>query len=219
MPGSNFSQDHRVEIRFQRFNRGRRRRVACLSSHRCSALRPRRRVRSPVERGRSRACQHGPAYSFAAQEDRFCCSALARDADCSSARIELADVEFQHGNWKVCLAAYDEVLGKPAVARPKPRMVDEPRDPPAAACAMYGRGMTLWHQNRHGESAAQFEELLSLNPRDNQGVRFFIPLLHLLDENTEAAALHFEATRAIIRTICRAVVPFWLGSLSDAPGR
>ncbi len=39
-------------------------------------------------------------------------SALARDADCSSARIELADVEFQHGNWKVCLAAYDEVIAR-----------------------------------------------------------------------------------------------------------
>jgi hypothetical protein len=58
--------------------------------------------------------------------------------------------------------------------------------------AMYGRAMTLWHQNRHGDSAAQFEDLLSLNARDNQGVRFFIPLLYLLDENVEAAALHFE---------------------------
>jgi hypothetical protein len=52
--------------------------------------------------------------------------------------------------------------------------------------------MTLWHQSRHGDSAAQFEDLLALNARDNQGVRFFIPLLHLLDENAESATLHFE---------------------------
>ena len=42
----------------------------------------------------------------------------------------------------------------------------------------------------------QFEALLSLNPRDNQGVRFFIPLLHLLDENTEAAVAVFRALYA-----------------------
>jgi hypothetical protein len=58
--------------------------------------------------------------------------------------------------------------------------------------AMYGRAMTLWHQSRHGDAAGQFEDLLSLNARDNQGVRFFIPLLHLLDENAEAAGRHYE---------------------------
>ena len=116
---------------------------------------------------------------------------------------------------------YDEVI-----ARETPRWRDRNpewwtnRETRLLLRAMYGRGMTLWHQNGHGDSAAQFEELLSLNPRDNQGVRFFIPLLHLLDENTEAAALHFEGyARNYSHDFRRALVPFWLGSLSDAPRR
>ena len=76
-------------------------------------------------------------------------TALARDADCSSARIELADVEFQHGNWKVCLAAYDEVIARetPRWQRAASRMVDQPRDQ-ALLRALYGRAMTLWHLGR-----------------------------------------------------------------------
>ena len=56
---------------------------------------------------------------------------------------------------------------------------------------MYGRGMTLGTRTGTVNRPRNLRNL-SLNPRDNQGVRFFIPLLHLLDENTEAAALHFE---------------------------
>jgi tetratricopeptide (TPR) repeat protein len=120
-------------------------------------------------------------------------SALARDADCSSARIELADVEFQHGNWKVCLAAYDEVIARegPRWRKARPEWWSD-KETRLLLRALYGRAMTLWHQERHGDSALQFEELLSLNPADNQGVRFLVSLLHLLDENPEAASAHFE---------------------------
>ena len=107
-----FSQEHRVEIRFQRFNRGRRRRVACLSPNRCSALRPRRRL-APQSKEVARGLVN-TALRIRSPRKKIALlrSALARDADCSSARIELADVEFQHGNWKVCLAAYDEVIAR-----------------------------------------------------------------------------------------------------------
>jgi hypothetical protein len=120
-------------------------------------------------------------------------TALDRDADCSTARIELADVEFQSGNWKACLAAYDEVA-----ARELPRWQERHpewwtmRETRPLLRALYGRAMTLWHQGRHAEAAAQFEDLLALNHRDNQGVRFFIPLLHLLADNAEAAAEAFD---------------------------
>lgn len=120
-------------------------------------------------------------------------TALDRDADCSSARIELADVEFQHGNWKACLAAYDEVI-----AREYPHWESRhpewwvARETRPLLRALYGRAMTLWHQGRHADSAAQFEHLLSLNARDNQGVRFFIPLLHLLSDSSEEAIASFE---------------------------
>ena len=102
-------------------------------------------------------------------------------------------MEFQHGNWKVCLAAYDEVI-----ARETPRWQEKHpewwinRETRLLLRALDGCAMTLWHLGRHGDSAEQFESLLALNSRDNQGVRFFIPLLHLLDENTEAATRYFE---------------------------
>ena len=188
-----FSQDHRVEIRFQRFNRGGADELRALA--RTVVLRFARDEDSAPQSKEVARGLVNTALRIRSPRKKIALlrSALARDADCSSARIELADVEFQHGNWKVCLAAYDEVI-----ARETPRWRDRNpewwtnRETRLLLRAMYGRGMTLWHQNQHGESAAQFEELLSLNPRDNQGVRFFIPLLHLLDENTEAAALHFE---------------------------
>jgi hypothetical protein len=104
----------------------------------------------------------------------------------------VADVEVQHGNWKVCLAAYDEVI-----ARETPRWQAQPpqwwsnRETRLLLRAMYGRAMTLWHQGAYGEAALQFDALLSLNPRDNQGVRFFIPLLHLLNEESQSASIYF----------------------------
>jgi len=188
-----FSQDHRVEIRFQRFDRSGPDELRALA--RTVVL---RFARDDDSAPRSKDVARGlvnTALRIRSPRKKIALlrSALARDADCSSARIELADVEFQHGNWKVCLAAYDEVI-----ARETPRWSDQSpdwwadRETRLVLRAMYGRAMTLWHLSRHGDSAAQFEDLLSLNARDNQGVRFFIPLLHLLDENSEAAALHFE---------------------------
>jgi tetratricopeptide (TPR) repeat protein len=121
-------------------------------------------------------------------------TALARDADCASARIELADAEFQHGNWKASLAAYDEL-----VTREIPRWKDKrpnwwiDRETRPLLRALYGRAMTLWHQGRHADSAEQFESLLKLSPKDYQGARFFIPLLYLLSEDFEAAQAAFEA--------------------------
>jgi tetratricopeptide (TPR) repeat protein len=120
-------------------------------------------------------------------------TALDRDADCASARIELADVEFQHGNWKASLAAYDEL-----VTREIPRWKDKrpawwiDRETRPLLRALYGRAMTLWHQGRHADSAEQFESLLKLSPKDYQGARFFIPLLYLLSEEFEAAQAAFE---------------------------
>jgi hypothetical protein len=188
-----FSQDHRVEIRFQRFDRSGPDELRALA--RTVVL---RFAREEDSAPRSKEVARGlvnTALRIRSPRKKIALlrTALARDADCSSARIELADVEFQYGNWKVCLAAYDEVI-----ARETPRWQERHpewwtnRETRLLLRALYGRAMTLWHQGRHGDSAVQFEELLSLNTRDNQGVRFFIPLLHLLDEDNEAAALYFE---------------------------
>jgi hypothetical protein len=52
--------------------------------------------------------------------------------------------------------------------------------------------MTEWHQGRFSETAKDLELLLSLNSTDNQGVRFLIPLVHLLGENDRKALTSLE---------------------------
>ena len=119
--------------------------------------------------------------------------ALEKDADCAAARIELADIEFQSGSWKSCLAAYDEVI-----ARELPKWtggrsvwwVDRATRPYLRA--IYGKSMTQWHLGRFTSAARSLEELLTLNPADHQGVRFLIPMLHLLAESPERAKVAFE---------------------------
>jgi hypothetical protein len=56
--------------------------------------------------------------------------------------------------------------------------------------------MTEWHGGRFAETARDLDRLLSLNPSDNQGVRFLIPMVHLLGED-DAKAL--ESLRAHAR--------------------
>ena len=189
-----FSSEHGSEIRFQRFDRGGPEELKALAQ--TVVMRFTREGSSPV---RAKDVARGlvnTALRVRSPQKKMALlrSALERDADCSTARIELADVEFQNGNWKSCLASYDEVI-----ARELPRWHDRHpewwtnRETRPLLRALYGRGMTLWHQGRHAEAAEQFENLLFLNTRDNQGVRFFIALLHLLGENTE------EATESFIR--------------------
>lgn len=123
------------------------------------------------------------------KKDAMLRAALSRDPDCSAARIELADAEFQKGNWKASLSAYDEVI-----ARDSSRWQDlasgwwSNRETRPFLRALYGRAMTLWHLGRHHDSARQFEALLARNPLDNQGVRFFIPLLYQLAEDFDTAS-------------------------------
>lgn len=119
-------------------------------------------------------------------------AALAHDAECSAARIELADFEFQSGNWKSCLAAYEEVIQKQA-ARWTSSHVDwwENRETRPYLRAIYGKSMTQWRLGRYAMAAQTLEMLLACNPTDNQGARFLIPMLHLLAESHERAAAFF----------------------------
>ena len=118
--------------------------------------------------------------------------ALERDPDCSPARIELADVEFSAGNWKACGDAYDEIIRRDADLRNHPRTIwwkDHATRPYLRA--IYGRAMTNWHLGHFTEASAGLEDLLACNPADNQGTRFFIPMLHLLAEAPDKAAKFF----------------------------
>lgn len=113
---------------------------------------------------------------------------LSLDASMHAARIELADLEFSKGEWKNCLASYSKILKADSGAAPL-NWQDKISRP--FLRAHYGRAMTLWHQGKHGEAAAGFLELLRLCPEDNQGARFFVPLLFLLGGRIEDAQEYF----------------------------
>ncbi|MFZ4682368.1 MAG: tetratricopeptide repeat protein, partial [Terrimicrobiaceae bacterium] len=188
-----FSQEHRVDIRFQRFDRGGPDELRALAQ--TVVLRfSREGSGAPRSKDVARGLVN-TALRVRSSRKKLALlrSALDRDADCSTARVELADVEFQNGNWKSCLAAYDEVIARelPHWQSRHPAWWTERETRPLLR-SLYGRAMTLWHQGRHADAAGQFEHLLDVNPRDNQGVRFFIPLLHLLADNQEEAVEFFE---------------------------
>lgn len=187
-----FSHEQKVDIRFQKFDNSGPEELRALA--RTVVMRFTREDKAPV---RSRDVAQGlvnTALRVRSPRKKIALlrTALARDADCSSARVELADAEFQSGNWKICLAAYDEVITRewPRWQHRHPDWWTN-RDTRPLLRAFYGRAMTFWHQGAHLQAAAEFESLLALNPRDNQGVRFFIPLLHLLAEAPEAASAFY----------------------------
>jgi tetratricopeptide (TPR) repeat protein len=188
-----FSEEHQVDIRFQRFDndvpaafRALTRTVVLRFSKESTELPERNDIASGLVNTalRVRSAQKKMALLRLA---------LEHDPDCAAARVELADADFQRGNWKNCLAAYDELISRemPRWHGLAPNWWAELETRPVLR-AFYGRGMTLWHQGHHGHAAEQFENLLELNKRDNQGVRFFIPLLRLLAEEPESAAGFFE---------------------------
>lgn len=120
--------------------------------------------------------------------------AIANDADCSPARIELADAEFRRGDWSGSLRAYDEVIDREYhrwSGRSPKWWVDLETRPYLRA--IYGRAMALWHQQRYSGAAETLADLLEINPRDHQGARFLVPMLHLLADDFEAANAAFEA--------------------------
>lgn len=188
-----FSKDNGVDIRFQRFDSGGPEELRALA--RTVVLRfAREGTAAPRAKDVARGLVN-TALRVRSPHKKLALlrTALERDAECSSVRVELADVEFQNGNWKACLAAYDEVISRelPHWQSRHPEWWTARETRPLLR-SLYGRGMTLWHQGHHAVAAEQFEDLLELNARDNQGVRFFIPLLHLLADNQEEAAVAFE---------------------------
>lgn len=106
----------------------------------------------------------------------------------AAARVELADMEFSRGEWKKCYDNYRE-----AMENEKGRWEDrspiwwEDQATRPLLRALYGMGMTLWHQGKHVETAEFFYTILTINPRDHQGVRFYLPMLYLLSELYEEA--------------------------------
>ncbi len=111
--------------------------------------------------------------------------AIEWDPDCSRARVELGDSEFQLGNWKVSLIHYGEVIERESMRWQEEKKVQwwvNPATRPYLR-AIFGKSMTLWHQGEYAHAAEGLTQLLQLNAIDNQGARFLIPLLWMLAED------------------------------------
>lgn len=123
--------------------------------------------------------------------------AIDNDANCSPARIELADAEFRAGDWTKALRAYDEVIGReyPRWNGRNPEWWADLDTRPYLR-AIYGRAMTLWHQQRFSGAAETLADLLELNARDHQGARFLLPMVQMLGEDFDGAQATFDAYEA-----------------------
>ncbi len=110
--------------------------------------------------------------------------AIEQDASCSIARIELADTDYQSGRWNECRRGYQEVIAREEHRwrGESPEWWSDLETRPYLR-ALYGHAMIEWQQGRFTQTAADLQQILNLNPSDNQGVRFLIPLVHLLEEN------------------------------------
>jgi tetratricopeptide (TPR) repeat protein len=114
--------------------------------------------------------------------------AIDNDADLSRARIELADAEFRAGDWTSSLRAYDEVIDReyPRWSGRTPEWWADMETRPYLR-AIYGRAMTLWHQQRYAGAVETLADLLEINPLDHQGARFLVPMVHMLADDFDAA--------------------------------
>jgi tetratricopeptide (TPR) repeat protein len=119
--------------------------------------------------------------------------AIEQDSECVSARIELADTDYQAARWEECRRAYQEIIEREERNwRGEAQEWWEDAETRPYMRALYGRAMTAWHKGRFAETATDLRKLLGLNPRDNQGARFLIPLVHLLGEEDEKALQSLE---------------------------
>lgn len=114
--------------------------------------------------------------------------AIEQDEECVQARIELADSDYQAGSWTKCELGYRDVITREE-RRWRNEHPDwwEDQETRPYLRALYGRAMTHWHSGRFADTARDLETILGLNPRDNQGVRFLIPMVHLLAEDDSKA--------------------------------
>lgn len=189
-----FSEDYRMEILFQPFLRRKSSVLSALAKSVAARLDSISRPSIPqdVSRGLLNAAFRARSTS---KKIALLKKAIERDPDCSLARVELGDAEFQLGNWKESLLHYEEVVEREFVRWQKEDKIEwwanlETRP---YLRAIFGKGMTLWHQNDYASAAQGLSYLLKLNPTDNQGVRFLIPLLWMLAEEYQKASAFYES--------------------------
>lgn len=127
------------------------------------------------------------------RREAFLRKCLELSPDFPAARIELADIEFARGDFKKCLQTYRELAAteKSRWKRLSPLWWEDLQTRPYLR-ALYGEAMTLWHQGKYEKASSLFETLLHTNPKDHQGVRFYLPMLYLLSDRFEEAAEFYQ---------------------------
>ena len=114
--------------------------------------------------------------------------AVEQDEGCLEARIELADADYQAARWNECRLGYQDIVEREQRrwSGENPAWWSEVQTRPFMR-ALYGRAMTEWQAGRFSNTATDLSHLLSINPTDNQGVRFLIPMVHLLGDDDVSA--------------------------------
>lgn len=93
--------------------------------------------------------------------------------------------------------------------------------------ARFALGYCLWRQERLEEAASHFQELLRLNPEDNQGARYLLMAIWLESRNVqevrrllrqykEPSFCHWAYTRALVEFQRSGDSPMARGALADA---
>ncbi len=114
--------------------------------------------------------------------------AIELDKDCLPALVALGDHEFQRGDLNNALKYFTQgaSIDRPSLPPGDPKWWADKETRPHLR-ALFGRILANWHLGSYAEAAAEAESLLALNPRDNQGIRFLLPLLHQLNDQHDAA--------------------------------
>ncbi|MDD5199516.1 MAG: hypothetical protein PHC88_06895 [Terrimicrobiaceae bacterium] len=187
-----FAEDYRLNIQFTRFTRGEGKDFQVLTAKYAEG----HGEANAATSGDVAAGLLNTALRVRSETKKIALlkKAIDHDADCSRARIELADAEFRAGDWTASLRAYDEVIDReyPHWSGRTPRWWSESGTRPYLR-AIYGRAMTLWHQQRYSGAAETLADLLEINPLDHQGARFLVPMVHMLADEFDAAQASFDA--------------------------
>jgi tetratricopeptide (TPR) repeat protein len=110
------------------------------------------------------------------------------DPKCAAAELELGELAMQRGALKEAFQHYSRVITLEA-----PRWdgfdvnwwTDLETRPYLRA--LFGRMLVHWHNGKFHEAIASAEQVLRLNRKDNQGVRFLLPMLYQLAEQPDHA--------------------------------
>ena len=115
------------------------------------------------------------------------------DPACTAALVELAEMEFQAGQYEKSLGLFAQIeeIERPLLRRPGVRWWTDRTTRPMLR-TLFGTMLCQWHLGRAAEAAETGQHLLEIDPDDHTGARFYVPLLLLLAGENEEVSLFFR---------------------------